>query len=205
MQQVFSARDVLFSKTQQRLLGALFTGAAPGGLSYAELLRSTAGGAGAIHRELRQFISAGLLKEKHIGGHRLFVPNPDHPVYEDLCSVARKLLGAPAVLREALEPLEAEIEQAYLFGSMATNSEGADSDVDVLVVGTCDYTELLRLLQPLEKTLGRHISIRFYEPEEYQKLVREDHFVRAVDAGSKLWVFEPKAKSRKTKSSKARP
>ena len=205
MPQALSARDALFSKTQQRLLEALFSGAAPDGLSYAELLRRTAGGAGAIHRELRQFVSAGLLEEKRIGGHRLFVPNPDHPVYEDLCAVARKLLGAPAVLREALEPLKAEIEQAYIFGSMATNSEGADSDVDVLVVGTCDYSELLGVLQPLEKTLSRHISIRFYEPDEYRKLVREDHFVRAVDAGSKLWVFEPKAKSRKTKSSNARP
>ncbi len=205
MRQVLSARDVLFSKTQQRLLGALFSGAAPQGLSYAELLRRTAGGAGAIHRELRQFISAGLLKEKRIGGPRLFVPNPDHPVYEDLCSVARKLLGAPAAVRDALLPLEAEIEQAYVFGSMATNSEGADSDVDVLVVGTCDYGELLAVLQPLEKTLGRHISVRLYEPDEYRRLVREDHFVRAVDAGSKLWVFEPKAQSRKTRTSKARP
>lgn len=203
MTQAQSARDVLFSKTQQRLLGALFSGAAPEGLSYAELLRRTAGGAGAIHRELRQFISAGLLKEKRVGGHRLFVPNPDHPVYEDLCSVARKLLGAPAVLREALEPLKAEIEQAYIFGSVATNSEGAESDVDVLVVGTCDYSELLGVLQPLEKTLSRHISIRFYEPDEYRKLVRADHFVRAVDAGSKLWVFEPKVKSGKT--ARARP
>lgn len=204
MPQVLSARDALFSKTQQRLLGALFSGAAPDGLSYAELLRRTAGGAGAIHREVRQFVSAGLLEEKRIGGHRLFVPNPGHPVYEDLCAVARKLLGAPAVLREALEPRKAEIEQAYIFGSMATNSEGADSDVDVLVVGTCDYSELLGALQPLEKTLGRHISIRFYEPDEYRKLVREDHFVRAVDAGSKLWVFEPKAKPGKAKPSKGK-
>lgn len=204
MPQALSARDVLFSKTQQRLLGALFSGAAPDGLSYTELLRRTAGGAGAIHRELRQFMSAGLLKERRISGHRLFIPNPDHPVYEDLCSVARKLLGAPAVLREALRPFEAEIEQAYIFGSMARRTEGAESDIDVLVVGTYDYGALLRVLQPLEETLGRHISIRFYEPDEYRRLVREDHFVRAVDAGSKLWVFEPKAKSRKAKSSKAR-
>lgn len=204
MPQVLSARDVLFSKTQQRLLGALFSGAAPDGLSYAELLRRTAGGAGAIHRELRQFLSAGLLKEKRIGGHRLFVPNPDHPVYEDLCSVARKLLGAPAVLRDALEPLKAEIEQAYIFGSMATNSEGADSDVDVLAVGTCDYGALLGVLQPVEETLGRHISIRLYEPNEYRKLVREDHFVRSAYAGSKLWIFKSKAKPGKAKTSKAK-
>lgn len=204
MPQALSARDALFSKTQQRLLGALFSGAAPDGLSYAELLRRTAGGAGAIHRELRQFVFAGLLKEKRIGGHRLFVPNPDHPVYEDLCAVARKLLGAPAVLREALLPLTRDIEQAYIFGSMARRTEGAESDIDVLVVGSCDYGALLGALQPLEATLVRHISIRFYGPDEYRKLVREDHFVRAVDAGPKLWIFEPKTKPGQAKASKAK-
>ena len=204
MRETLSARDVLFSKTQQRLLGALFSGAAPDGLSYAELLRRTAGGAGAIHRELRQFASAGLLNEKRIGGHRLFVPNAEHPVYEDLCSVARKLLGAPAVLRDALMPFETEIEQAYIFGSMAKRTESAESDIDVLVVGTCAYGALLGALQPLEATLGRHISIRFYEPDEYRKLVRDDHFVRSVHAGPKLWIFEPKAKSSKAKSSIAK-
>lgn len=204
MPQTLSARDVLFSKTQQRLLGALFSGAAPEGLSYAELLRRTAGGAGAIHRELRQFISAGLLKEKRVGGHRLFIPNPDHPVYEDLCAVARKLLGAPSILRDALLPFEAEIEQAYIFGSMARRTESAESDIDVLAVGTCDYGSLLGVLQRLEATLGRHISIRFYEPDEYRKLVREDHFVRAVVAGPKLWIFEPKTKPGKARTSKAR-
>ncbi len=204
MREALSARDVLFSKTQQRLLGALFSGAAPEGLSYAELLRRTAGGAGAIHRELRQFASAGLLSEKRIGGHRLFVPNAEHPVYADLCSVARKLFGAPAALRDALMPFETEIEQAYIFGSMAKRTESAESDIDVLVVGTCAYGALLGALQPLEATLGRHVSIRFYAPDEYRKLVRDDHFVRSVHAGPKVWIFEPKAKSSKAKSSIAK-
>jgi predicted nucleotidyltransferase len=191
------ARDVLFSKTQQRVLEALFSGAAPEGLSYAELLRRSSGGAGAIHRELKQFFSAGLVMEKRIGGQRLFLPDPRHPVHDELRSLARKLLGAPAVLRAALSAFEREIEQAYVFGSVARSAERPDSDLDLLVVGTCDYAALLRALQPAEATLGRHISVRLYGPREHRELMRSDRFLAAVDKGRKLWIFEPRAQTRR--------
>jgi hypothetical protein len=64
-----SAVEVLFSKTQQRLLRALFSGMAPSeGMPYAELLRVTSAGAGGIHRELKQFLSAGPSAKSELAG-----------------------------------------------------------------------------------------------------------------------------------------
>lgn len=85
------ARDVLFSKTQQRLIGVLFSDEALQGLTYAEILRRTEGGAGAIHRELKQFLAAQLVV-KAAARHRVFKPNTKHPVYPELRAMAKKLL-----------------------------------------------------------------------------------------------------------------
>jgi hypothetical protein len=82
------ARDVLFSKTQQRLIAALFADDLPRGHTYAEILRKTSGGAGAIHRELRQFQAANLVLQDG----RTFAPNASHPIYPELRGIARKLL-----------------------------------------------------------------------------------------------------------------
>lgn len=82
------ARDVLFSKTQQRLLAALFADDSPRGHTYAEVLRKTAGGAGAIHRELKQFEAANLVLREG----RSFAPNARHPIYPELRAIALKLL-----------------------------------------------------------------------------------------------------------------
>jgi hypothetical protein len=89
------AGEVLFSRTQRRVLAALFGGPQPRRLSYAELLRHTGGGAGAIHRELMQFLAAGLVVEKRVDGRRVFASNATHPVYRDLRALAQKLLAGP--------------------------------------------------------------------------------------------------------------
>ena len=88
-----SAAEVLFSKTQRRLLRALFalpTGSA--GVSYSELLRVTSAGAGGIHRELQQFFRAGLVRERIVGSRRFYFPNEAHPIHQELRDIARKLL-----------------------------------------------------------------------------------------------------------------
>jgi uncharacterized protein len=188
-----SAAEVLFSRTQQRLLRALFAGGTTEGMTYAELLRVTSAGAGGIHRELKQFASAGLVREKQVGGRRFYFANEVHPVYGELRSLAQKLLGIPALMREALEPFADRIEAAFIYGSIARGSEDAESDIDVMVVGTCDLVKLLGSLQSLEPVLRRHVSVRFYDPSEYRELLRSDPFVKKVAAGPRIPLIEPRA------------
>lgn len=182
------ARDVLFSRTQQRLLSALFADG-DAAFSYAELLRRTGGGSGAIHRELLQFLACDLILERRFGGGRVFVSNRGHPLFDELHSIARKLFGAPAVIREALAPYALAIQRAYIFGSVAKGVARSDSDVDVLVVGNCDYASVLGAMQEAEAKLGRAVSVRFYEPREFARLAASDAFIKAVQAGRKIWIY----------------
>ncbi len=189
------AANVLFSTNQQRMLRALFSDIAPPeGFPYAGLLRLTNAGAGGLHRELKQFQAAGLVSEHLIGGRRFYVANPEHPIHAELRSIARKLLGIPSVLSEALSPLRDGIETAFIYGSIAKQTETAESDIDVIVVGDCDYAKLLGALQPLDAHLLRHVSVRLYAPDEYHRLVRSDSFLKKVDEGPKILLIENPAR-----------
>ena len=189
------AAAVLFSTNQQRMLRAFFSDLAPpDGYPYAELLRLTGAGAGGLHRELKQFEAAGLVRHRLIGGRRFYSANPEHPIHDELRSIARKLMGIPSVLSEALGPLREDIEEAFIYGSIARQTETAESDVDVIVVGDCDYAKLLGALQPLDALLRRHVSVRLYAPDEYRKLVRSDAFLKKVAAGPKFPLVEKPGK-----------
>ena len=196
-----SAAEVLFSKTQQRVLRALFAQpTSSAGVSYSELLRITSAGAGGIHRELQQFVRAGLVRERPMGNRRLYCPNEAHPIYAELRGIARKLLGIPAMVKQALEPFSTQIERAFIYGSVARNAEDAESDVDVMVIGTPPVEKVLGALQDLEPALRRHISARFYDPIEFQKLRTSNAFLRRVQDGATVELIEhaPKAKAAPT-------
>lgn len=122
------ARDVLFSKTQQRLIAALFADELPQGHTYAEILRKTAGGAGAIHRELKQFQAASLVLQDG----RSFAPNARHPIYPELRAIARKLLRDTGETRSgALQrPVLERLARKYLWWM---NPQQVVKDTDRLI------------------------------------------------------------------------
>jgi hypothetical protein len=94
--------DALFSRTTQRLISVLFVEDARAGLSFAEVLRRTQGGSGAIHRELKKFLEAGFLVAKESGARRAFAANRSHPLYPEIRGIAEKL-GSKS--RKPLEPV----------------------------------------------------------------------------------------------------
>lgn len=135
------AGEVLFSRTQRRLLAALFGGRQPRRLSYAELLRHTGGGAGAIHRELMQFLAAGLVVEKHVERRRVFASNAMHPVYPELRAMAEKLLGPGRLGRRTARGLA----RKYVWWKPADEA-GRDQErlvAQVMNLGTYDDIQLV--------------------------------------------------------------
>lgn len=143
------ARNVLFSATQQRVLRAMFADEIPDGLAYAEILRRTGGGSGAIHRELSQFVAAGLVRDKGGPRRRVFAPNKGHPVYPELRAIAKKLLANPgetATRRRRPDPIIARtLATKYLWW---TKPGDAVSDQDRLVaqvmnLGTLEDFQLI--------------------------------------------------------------
>jgi predicted nucleotidyltransferase len=112
-----------------------------------------------------------------------------HPIHAELAQLLRKTAGLVDVLREALDPLGSKVELAFVYGSMASGTERAASDVDLMVLGKASFAELAQALATAQTTLQREVNPTLMTEREFaRKLAAGDGFAGSVMKGDKLWV-----------------
>lgn len=172
--------DALFTRTQQQVLGLLY-GQPQRSFYLKEVLRLTEMGVATIKRELERMRDAGILTMTQIGNQHHYQANSQCPIYDELLGIVKKTFGVAGVLRLALEPLAEQIELAFVFGSVASGKETASSDIDLMVIGSVSFGDLVAALYPVQETLGREINPKIYSPDEWQQMrVAGDNFIADV-------------------------
>ena len=176
-----SIATALFSDSQTRVFQWLF-GQPDREFHLSELRRLSGLGSASLQRELNRLADAGLVRSERVGNLRRFQANSQSPVYDELVGLTRKTLGIEPMLREALLPIAAKLEAAWLFGSVAKRTDTAKSDVDVLLVGKgLTLAKVLELLEPVEARLGRKINPVCMTPVEFaRRRAEHDSFVNRV-------------------------
>ena len=92
---------VLFGKTQRALLALFF--ARPEETFYLrQIIRMAGGGQGAIQRELKRWVQAGLLIQTRQGNQVHYQANQALPIFPELKAITLKTCGVAGVLCEAL-------------------------------------------------------------------------------------------------------
>ena len=122
---------------------------------------------------------------------RRFQSNPQSPVFAELVALTRKMLGTVPVLRDALLPLVPDLQGAWVYGSVAKQTDTARSDIDVMLAGTnLLLSRVLDCLAPAESPLGRKINPTVYSPEEFEKRRAEpDSLVnRVLSQPTSFWI-----------------
>lgn len=154
-----------------------------------EIARLTATSAGTLHKELDRLAQAGLLLREKVGNQLHYGANRQSPIFEELASILRKTSGLADVLRDALLCLDAQIEVALIFGSVARGAEHAGSDVDVLLIGDLGFGETVRALHGAQEAIHREINPVVMSSEEYRrKFAAGDGFLRDILAKEKLFL-----------------
>lgn len=155
-----------------------------------EIARMTGTVSGTLSRELAKLVEAGLLLKVAIGNQMHYRANRQCLVFEELASILRKTSGLADILSEALLPLAAQIECAFVFGSMASGKASAASDIDLMLIGDADFAEVIRVLYPLQERLGREINPKTYRRAEWQALTEQQGaFIREILIKPKLFVM----------------
>lgn len=161
-----SLADALFGRTKQRVLGLLF-GQPERSFGTIELIELASSGRGAVQRELEALTRAGLIELEVVGLQKRYRANRTSPVFEEVRRLVEKTGGVPGVVRAAIGPLEARIDAAILYGSVAKQEDTAASDIDLLLVSDdLSLEEAYRVLEPAEAQLGRRINPTLYTPAE---------------------------------------
>lgn len=181
--------DALFTTTQQKVLGLLY--AQPEKSFYTnQILRLTGMGVATIKRELDRMVAAGILSMTKIGNQHHYQAEPECPIFHELLGIAKKTFGVADVIRQALSPLSADIERAFVFGSMASGKETSASDIDLLIIGNIGYSEAVNALYLVQETLGREINPKIYRIEEWTQMINnKDGFIQEVLSKPQLDVM----------------
>lgn len=181
--------NLLFGQTRSALLALLY-GHADESFYLRQLIRAVGAGHGALQRELKHLVDMGLVLRKTQGNQVLYRANPKSPIFSEIKSLITKTVGVHDAIRSALAPLESEIQIAFVYGSVARQKERADSDVDLMVVGSSPFSEIVTALGPAQKILGREINPNVFPASEFRsKLAAGNHFLRSVMKEKKLFVL----------------
>jgi len=134
---------------------------------------------------------SGLVSLERIGNQKHYRANHRSPVFEELQSLVLKTVALTEPLRKSLEPYSDKIKTAFVFGSVAKGADTAQSDIDLMVIGSeLSYTDLHTALQNAENVLRRKVSPIFLSSEEWRrKASRKDSFISRISALPKVFIF----------------
>ena len=171
-----SLANALFTDRKSRLFRWLF-GLPERSFHLNELLRLTQLGSASLQQELKQLTATGIVRAERIGNLKMFQANAQSPVFNELVSLTRKTIGLQALMSQALVPLQKKLHKAFIYGSVAQQTDTATSDIDLMLVGDgLLLSEVLQCLESLETELGRKINPTCYTLQEFS--------ARQADAGS---------------------
>jgi len=184
-----SSSPSLFGLTRQAVL-ALFLCHPDESFYLRQAVRCTACALGAVQRELRHLTAAGILTRTQQGNQVHFRANRQCPIFNELQSLMTKTAGAADVIRTALSPLYDRIRLGFIYGSFARGDYRADSDIDLMVIGTISFADIASALRPAQDKLFREINPTIYPPAEFRrKLAQKHHFLTRVLLEPKLWLM----------------
>jgi predicted nucleotidyltransferase len=129
---------------------------------------------GTVRRELSLLTRAGVLEREVQGNQVRFRANERYPIYEELRSILKKTTGVADQLRAALAPLADSIAAAFIYGSIASGQERPNSDVDLMVIGTVRFEDVIRLIHPYQEELRREINPHVLTAAEFKRKAREN-------------------------------
>ena len=183
--------NVLFTKTQQKVLGLLY-GQPYKSFYLNEIVRLSDIGRGTIKRELERMTASGIIIQKRIGNQNHYQANESCPVYQELLGIVRKTFGIADVIKTALTPIFDRILFAFIYGSIAKSQDSSKSDIDLLVISDkLTYSEVMERLIEVEGSLGRVVNPTIYDLNQIkQKLKQDNAFVARIIEQPKIWIKE---------------
>lgn len=159
-------------------------------LHVREIARLTGTTPGTLNKELTKLHEAGLLERERVGNQVRYTANSSSAIFPELASILRKTVGVADVLADALAPAADSITAAFVFGSVARGAETSGSDVDLLLIGSLSFGDVVKLLYAAQDTLGREINPKLFTPAEWRaKLKAKDPFVKDVLTKPKIHLI----------------
>jgi predicted nucleotidyltransferase/predicted DNA-binding transcriptional regulator len=178
--------EILSSRVRSEIFRLLF-GASERQLHVREMERRTGLSVATVRQELQKLLRMQLVEAQRSGNRLYYWANKAHPLYPDIRNMVLKTAGMVDILRDALDKEGVTI--AFVFGSVASNQEGARSDVDLMVIGDVGLRTLSDWLSGISEHIGREVNPHVMNETEFRRRRRShDHFITRVLESEKLFI-----------------
>jgi predicted nucleotidyltransferase len=148
-----------------------------------------------LSKELARLEREGLFRSDVSGRQKYFQLNREYPLFAEVRGIVSKTIGASSLIAQSLKKIEG-IEEAYLYGSFASNQQDAASDIDVLVIGTPREEVLAEAVRKIERQLGREVSYTVLTRKEFDsRRNRKDAFLENVWHNKRVPLIGPNEKT----------
>jgi len=137
-----------------------------------------------LQRELNSLTVSGILERKQDGRRTYYRARRDSPVFSELRDVFSKTAGIVPALQSELMRFSDKIDWGAIYGSIARSEEGAESDIDLLIVGDVTTADLVPALRRVERKFGREVNVKRYSEREFRDKMRDsDRFLKSIVKG----------------------
>ena len=141
---------------------------------------------GNLARKLNEWEREGIVQKRKRGNLSLYHVNKVYSLYKELRAITEKQFGLEEALRSALKQVVG-VKRAYIFGSYAKGTMGAESDVDVLVIGSHKAVDVQRRVAQTQKKFDREINIvDMTEMELVRRKKARDPLVARIFSGPNI-------------------
>ena len=141
-----------------------------------------------VRRELIHLETIGLLKSRVSGKQKYYTLNMEHMLFPEFKSMILKTAGIGDIIQGAIKNRN-DILVAFIYGSYAKDTENAESDIDLFVVGDISSTDLQESVSEVESQTKREINPTVYSPKEFkEKYKAKNHFVLSVIKEPKIFL-----------------
>ena len=177
--------DALFgSKTRVKLLH-LFLNNPNRAFYVREITRKIDEQINSVRRELANMLSIGIIQSDSANNRLYYEVNQSYTYYEPLRSIfADNTSGVPAtatpVVTDWAKRLKTlgDVRVAVLSGSLV---RGSKNDVDIILAGNVNKTQLKRFIKEMEDEEGRQLNYTVMRYEEfYYRLSIKDRFISNI-------------------------
>lgn len=179
--------EKLFSSTRAELLSLFFNN--PGSRFYLrEIARHIGKDPAGIKRELDTLVKIGLISWEKRGVQKYYFADKRSPVFSEMKGLIFKTAGIQGSIKAALSKLKG-VQAAFIYGSYAKGAEKQSSNINLMVVGQVNITDLNDMVMGVEEKLKREIDYLVFDEHEYRKRRdAKDPFIRDIVKGKRIFL-----------------
>ena len=141
-----------------------------------------------VRRELIHLETIGLLKSRVSGKQKYYTLNTEHMLFPEFKSMILKTAGIGDIIQGAIKNRN-DILIAFIYGSYAKDTENAESDIDIFVIGDISSADLQESISEVESQTKREINPTVYSSKEFkEKYKAKNRFILSVIKEPKIFL-----------------